>query len=173
MDAVVLVAALPSHLRYVAKRELAKMWIPRLLFNRLGTEFVERFDAQQGLDDTAHVLAAVKSGAAVVFFPEGTFGREPGLRPFHMGAFMIAAQVGVPVVPAAIRGTRSILRSGQWLPRRGAVRLSIEAPLQPQGTDWAAAIALRDASHTDILRNCGEPALYNPAEESVLTTHPA
>jgi 1-acyl-sn-glycerol-3-phosphate acyltransferase len=102
MDAVVLVAALPSHLRYVAKRELAKMWIPRLLFNRLGTEFVERFDAQQGLDDTAHVLAAVKSGAAVVFFPEGTFGREPGLRPFHMGAFMIAAQVGVPVVPAAI-----------------------------------------------------------------------
>jgi 1-acyl-sn-glycerol-3-phosphate acyltransferase len=115
------------------------------------------------------VLDAVKSGAAVVFFPEGTFGREPGLRPFHMGAFRIAVQAGVPVVPVAIRGTRSILRSGQWLPRRGAVRLSIEAPLQPQGTDWAAAIALRDASHADILRNCGEPALYNPAEASVLT----
>jgi 1-acyl-sn-glycerol-3-phosphate acyltransferase len=173
IDAVVLVAALPPHLRYVAKHELAKMWIPRLLFNRLGTEFVARFDAHQGRDDAARVLNVVKSGAAVVFFPEGTFGREPGLRPFYMGAFMIAAQAGVPVVPAAIRGTRSILRSGQWLPRRGAVRLSIGAPLQPQGTDWTAAIALRDASHADILRNCGEPALYNPAEESVLTTHPS
>ena len=170
MDALVLFAALPPRLRYVAKRELARMWIPRLLFNRLGTEFVERFDAQQGLDDTARVLDTVKSGAAVVFFPEGTFGREPGLRPFHMGAFMIAAQAGVPVVPVSIRGTRSILRSGQWLPRRGAVRVNIEMPLPPQGTDWAAAIALRDASHADILRNCGEPALHNPAETSVFTT---
>ena len=169
MDAVVLVAALPPHLRYVAKRELANRWIPRLLFNWLGTEFVARFDAQQGRHDIARVLEAVKGGTAVVFFPEGTFGREPGLRPFRMGAFMVAAQAGVPVVPTAIRGTRSILRSGQWLPRHGTVRLSIGAPLQPQGTDWEAAIALRDASHADMLRNCGEPALHNPAEESVLT----
>jgi 1-acyl-sn-glycerol-3-phosphate acyltransferase len=153
----------------VAKRELANRWITRLLYNRLGTEFVDRLDAQQGRNDTARVLEAVKSGTAVVFFPEGTFGREPGLRPFHMGAFIIAAQARVAVIPAAIRGTRSILRSGQWLPRRGAVRLSIEAPLQPRGMDWAAAIALRDASHADILRHCGEPALHNPAEESVLT----
>ena len=42
----------------------------------------------------------------------------PGLLPFRMGAFVIAAQAGVPVVPVTLRGTRSVLRDGQWLFRR-------------------------------------------------------
>ena len=48
------------------------------------------------------MVQTVRQGWAVVFFPEGTFGREPGLRPFHMGAFVVAAQAGVPVVPLAL-----------------------------------------------------------------------
>ena len=42
----------------------------------------------------------------MLFFPEGTFGRAPGLRPFRMGAFVVAAQTGVPLVPMGITGNR-------------------------------------------------------------------
>jgi 1-acyl-sn-glycerol-3-phosphate acyltransferase len=157
LDALVLLAVLPGRLRYVAKRELGERWLSRLPLQRLGVEFVERFAAPRGVEDTVRVVQTVRQGWPVVFFPEGTFGRESGLRPFHMGAFVVAAQAGVPVVPLALRGTRALLRAEQWLPRRGIVRLTFGMPLRPQGTDWAAAVTLRDAARAEILRHCGEP----------------
>jgi 1-acyl-sn-glycerol-3-phosphate acyltransferase len=164
LDPLVLLAVLPSTISFVAKREFAEQLFARVLFRRLGTEFVERFDPQRGVEDTDRVLQAVCQGRPMLFFPEGTFGRAPGLRPFRMGAFVVAAQTGVPLVPMGISGTRSILRAGQWFPRRGAVSLTIGAPIMPQGTDWTAAIALRDAARAHILEYCGEPDLTQEFE---------
>jgi 1-acyl-sn-glycerol-3-phosphate acyltransferase len=164
LDFLILIAALLEPLSYVAKYELSEQFITSLPMRRFGVEFVERFDVQRGVEDTARLVKAVCQGRSMVFFPEGTFWREPGLHPFHMGAFVVAAQAGVPVVPMALRGTRSILRADQWFPRRGPVRLSIGTPLAPTGSDWAAAIALRDAARVQILQGCGEPDLEPAAE---------
>jgi 1-acyl-sn-glycerol-3-phosphate acyltransferase len=90
-------------------------------------------------------------------FPEGHLARAPGLRPFHMGAFVVAAQAGVPAVPVAIRGTRAMLRPGHRFPRRGAVDIAIGQPVQPRGTDWAAAVELQRAARGAVLRLSGEP----------------
>ena len=65
--------------------------------------------------------------------------------PFRMGAFVVAAEAGVPVVPVSIRGTRSILRDGHWFPRRGIITVTIGKPIAPEGRGWAAAI--RSAQH--------------------------
>ncbi|MDO8706717.1 MAG: hypothetical protein Q7J84_17445, partial [Sulfuricaulis sp.] len=73
--------------------------------------------------------------------------------------FVAAAEAGVPLVPVTIRGTRSILRSEQWFPRRGTISVIIGAPLTPEGADWSAAIRLRDAARVEVLRHCGEPDL--------------
>ena len=83
-----------------------------------------------------------------------------------MGAFVIAAQLGIPVVPLAIRGTRSILRAGQWFPRRGMVHVTLDDPLEPSGTDWEAAIRLRDMARARILKFCGEPDLARDIENT-------
>ncbi len=146
LDVAVLYAALPSGLSYVGKRELGGLWVSRFFFERLGVEFVERFDAHQSVADTDRLQHLVEGGQSLVFFPEGTFGREPGLRPFRMGAFTIAAQAGATVVPVALRGTRSVLRAEQWLPRSRPVRLTILAPIDPKGTDWLDRVALREAA---------------------------
>ncbi|MCG8527338.1 MAG: hypothetical protein MI748_13215, partial [Opitutales bacterium] len=73
--------------------------------------------------------------------------------------FAAAAEVGAPVVPVAIRGTRSLLRADTWFPRRGAVRVVVAAPIMPQGNDWATAVTLRDASRASLLQHLGEPDL--------------
>jgi 1-acyl-sn-glycerol-3-phosphate acyltransferase len=159
IDALVLLAVLPRSIDFVAKRELAEQFFARVLFRRLGIEFVERFDPQRGIEDTDRVLRAVQQGRSMLFFPEGTFGRAPGLRPFRLGAFVVAAQTGVPLVPLGISGTRSILRAEQWFPRRGAVSVTIGTPIMPSGTDWNAAIALRDEARAQMLQLCGEPDL--------------
>jgi 1-acyl-sn-glycerol-3-phosphate acyltransferase len=167
----VLVAALPGSLgsagyfSFVAKRELLDSFVARTYLRRIGSDFVERFDAQRGVEDVKQVALSLQAGRSPMFFPEGTFTRKPGLMPFRMGAFMIAAEAGAPVVPVGIRGTRSILRDGNWLPRRGIVTVTIGKPIAPEGKGWAAAIRLRNAARAEILRRCGEPDLAPGAAE--------
>jgi 1-acyl-sn-glycerol-3-phosphate acyltransferase len=127
------------------------------LLARFGTRFVERFAAREAIEGARELAAAARAGESLVLFPEGTFTREPGLRAFHMGAFVAAAQSGRPLVPVALRGTRSVLRDGSWLPRRAPVEVFIGAPLAPAGAGWSDAIALRDAARETILARCGEP----------------
>ncbi|HET7798039.1 MAG TPA: AMP-binding protein, partial [Nevskia sp.] len=147
LDGIVMVAALPIEGRqygFVAKKELLNKFFPRVFLRHIGTDFVERFDPQQGAADVQLVAASLRAGRSPVFFPEGTFDRKPGLLPFRMGAFVVATEAGVPVVPVVIRGTRSMLRSGHWFPRRGAISITLCTPIHPDGNDWAAAIRLRD-----------------------------
>jgi len=159
LDGIVLVATLTRRFSFVAKAELRARLIPRLYLTRLGAEFVERFDLQRGVADTRRLAQTARAGRALAFFPEGTFERMPGLAAFHMGAFVAAAEAGVPVVPLAIRGTRSILRPDHWFPRRGTIVATIGRPILPQAADWAAALQLRDAARAEILQHCGEPDL--------------
>ena len=107
--------------------------------------------------------AMLRPGNILVYYPEGAFDRMPGLRAFHMEAFVAAAEAGVPVIPAIIHGTRSILRAFSSFPRRGCVTAAFGPSIQPEGTGWDAAVRLRRQSREAILENCGEPDLaYEP-----------
>ena len=159
LDVFALAAALPTEGAFLAKRELTQSFLARLLLERLGTLFVERFDAEKSIEDAQRALAAIRDGESLLFFPEGTFDRAPGLRPFRMGAFYVAAQAGAPVVPVAIRGTRSMLRGDDWFPRRGAITITVRPPIAAEGADLAAAVRLRDKVRREILSYCGEPDL--------------
>jgi acyl carrier protein len=161
LDGMFLATVLPPAFAhaYIVKREFASPLIPRLFFAGIGAEFVERFDAKQGLEDVEQASKVLRGGASLVFFPEGTFVRQPGLLPFRMGAFALAARAGVAVTPITIRGARAMLVGDNWFPRHGAVQITIGAPLVPDGVDWDAAVRLRDATRVEILRGCGEPDL--------------
>lgn len=158
-DSLVLAATLPGQPAFVAKRELDGQLVAGPFLRALGTLFVERDDPEGGIEDARKALAAARSGRTLVFFPEGTFTRVYGLRPFHLGAFAIAAEQQIAVLPVTLRGTRSILRDGQWLPRRGDVSVHVGTPLAPDGHDFAAAIRLRDRVRAAILAHTTEPDL--------------
>ena len=157
LDALVLATVLPHSFRFVAAEALEHEAPTGFVLKRLGTEFVERYQREHGVADTDRVVALVRAGQSLVIFPEGRLARAPGLRPFHMGAFVVATQTGVPAVPVAIRGTREILRPEHHFPRRGAIDIAIGQPVQPTGTDWTAAVGLQRAARDTILRLSGEP----------------
>ena len=170
LDALVLVAILgPRPYAFVAKSEFQDNPLMRALLKGFGTLFVERFDVQKSAEHADALARAARAGASLVVFPEGTLTRNAGLMEFRAGAFQAAAQAGVPVVPVALRGVRSVLRDGTWYARRAAVVVTICAPVAPEGADWAAALRLRDRVRAEILRYCGEPDLAPAAKGAAAT----
>lgn len=159
LDALFFTAAVPVRCNFVAKAELADNFFARTLLRRLDVVFVERFDMKKGLEDTREIHRLAAAGKQLFFFAEGTLQRMPGLLPFQMGAFITAAGTGLPVLPVTIRGTRNKMRDRSWYPRTGPVHIIIDSPVMPEGTDWNAAVKLRDAVRSEILRHCGEPDL--------------
>ena len=159
LDPVLVVAVSKRPLRFVAKRELIGNFFARVFLHKLGTQFVERVDMQRGVEDARRLASADPEAPPLVFFPEGTFLRNPGLLPFHMGAFQAAAETGLPVVPMVLRGTRSTLRDGNWLPRRNRLHVHVSPPIAPEGKGWNAAVELRNRVRADMLRHVGEPDL--------------
>lgn len=160
LDGIVLTAALPARFGFVIKREMAAVPLAGALLKRLGSEFVERFDRARGATDARRVLRSGMQGHSLVFFPEGTFTRSPGLLKFHSGAFATAARVGCPLVPAVVRGTRHALAPGGAWPRPGALELEILPPLEPgaAAVDQATSL-MRERARAAMLAALGEPDL--------------
>ncbi len=156
IDGIVVAAALPAPVGFVAKAELKRHASLQSFFERLGAHFVERLDARRSVEDARALAAVATQWPPLLFFAEGTFGPAPGLRPFHLGAFQVAAQARLPVVPVALAGTRAVLRDGSWLPRRGAITVTVCAPVPPEGEGWHGVLALRDRVRAAILTHCGE-----------------
>ncbi len=159
VDTLALAAALPGELCFVAKRELVGKPIARWALERLGTLFVERVEIEQEIADIQHIAAAARDTKRLVVFPEGGFTRVPGLMPFKLGAFSVAASAGLPIVPVALRGTRSVLRGDAWFPRHGRVAVAMGEPILPRGDSLAEAARLRDRARAFVLKACGEPDL--------------
>ncbi len=159
LDGFIVTAALDVPIHFIVKGELARIAPARILLERFGVEFVDRFNARKGTSDVGRIADKARNGQSIVFFPEGTFTTFDGLQPFRMGAFVTAARAGIPVVPVAISGARKIIRGSEWFPRRGYLQVTILPPIQPAGTGWQVAVDLRDAARRELAPWTGEPNL--------------
>ena len=56
----------------------------------------------------------------------------------------------------SLRGVRSVLRAGTWYARRHPIAVTFSAPIAPEGSDWNAAVRLRDQVRAEVLKHCGE-----------------
>ncbi|ORV61533.1 acyl-phosphate glycerol 3-phosphate acyltransferase [Mycobacterium europaeum] len=157
IDPLALAAVMPQSFLFVAAEVLEHQGINGFVLRRLGHQFVERHEREHGVADADRLAGLVRAGQSLVIFPEGRLARAPGLRPFHMGAFVVAAQTGVPVAPVAIRGTRTVLRPEHHFPRRGAIDITVGEPINPSGNSWTAAVELQRAVREAVLRLSGEP----------------
>ena len=159
IDGVLLFAYLPRPNSFAIKIEIAAFPPLRFFLTRIGMRFVDRFDAHKNVTQTRRLLELLRQGVRLAFFPEGTFQREPGLLPFRLGAFRVASLAQVPVIPLLIRGSRSVLPAGSWLPQYGALEISILSALSAPGNDGDAASQLQHAVRISMLKELDEPDL--------------
>jgi 1-acyl-sn-glycerol-3-phosphate acyltransferase len=150
LDGLILAEALGRPIGFVAKAELRTKRVVAPFLRRMGVHFVERFDPRAGSAESQRLIDTLRLGQSLAFFPEGTFRDRPGLLPFRMGAFLAAAQAGVPLVPVALRGTRDLMPGDRFRLRPGGAEVVIGPPIHPDADDWEAAIRLRDATRAWI-----------------------
>ena len=96
VDGPLLKAYMPHRFSFVIKGEMRKVPIAHFLLRRSGSRFVERFESGGSARDARKIVKAALDGAALGFFPEGTFRREPGVGRFRPGAFVAAVRAGAP-----------------------------------------------------------------------------
>jgi 1-acyl-sn-glycerol-3-phosphate acyltransferase len=85
--------------------------------------------------------AWLRSGMPVLIFPEGTYASARELLPFKRGAFKLAIEEQAPVVPIAVRGTRSlVVGDGPWMSPRAQIEIEVLPPIAADalGTDEKA-----------------------------------
>ena len=133
-DAFLIFKHVPKHIRYVAKRELARIPVFGHAVRATGNIVVDRTGGSADRDRLREAVSAVQERVSVMFFPEGTRSLDGVLRPFKKGAAMLAIQSGVPVVPMAVSGTRLILPKGGRRVRWGQrAVLVVGKPISPVG----------------------------------------
>ena len=166
VDGVIVQGFLPTRFSYVIKGEMKNFPLLGFMLRRIGSKFVERFEASGSARDARQLLRAASAGESLAVFPEGTFVREPGLGRFRAGAFAAAIKAGVPVVPVVISGSRHILPAGKILPRHGHLRLDIQNPIEPADAAFASSRDLANLARQRILQILDEPDLLRRSEQS-------
>ena len=138
-DVFALVANLPVEYRFVGKVELTRIPLFGPAWLSAGHISIDRADRQRAIQSLERAGEILHPGrAVVVMFPEGTRTPDGALLPFKKGAFVLAAQTQVPLVPAGIGGSRAVMPKRSFLIRPGTIRVRIGDPIP---TDTAGADA--------------------------------
>lgn len=140
---ILLLSRVPREMKWVAKDELFRIpWVGWML-RMSGDIPIRRGDAESGGEALARAKAYLARGMSVMVFPEGTRSARGTLLPFKSGAFRLAIDAGVPVLPIVVHGTAAGMpKGGPWVnPCRAVARLLEPIPVEPFGDD---AARLRD-----------------------------
>lgn len=138
---------LPVVFKWLMKAELRKVPFVGTACKAAGHIFVERRNAKAAMESLKNVEKQLSNGVCTVIFPEGTRSLNGEVGRFKRGAFQIAWDLGLPVIPLSLDGCYEVLPKGNPFVHRHAVSMHIGEPIDlKQYTDANEAIeAVRDA----------------------------
>ncbi len=152
IDIPVLVASLPLRLCFVAKEELFHIPIFGAYLRRMRHIPVTRSDSRAAARSMADAARAIASGTrSVLLFPEGT-RQVQGLGEFKEGAALLAIRSGVPLLPLAIDGTKSIWPARSVVISPGIADVSVGEPAPTEGLPSSARAGLTEKLRHEIER---------------------
>lgn len=151
-DILALAAFVPGRSIFVAKAELRKVPLFGRSLEGCGHIFIDRRDLTRAVESLASASRRLKEESpTIIMFPEGTRSATGELQPFKKGAFVLAIETGADVVPAAISGSREILKKGSLLIRPGTIRVRFGEPISVRGLDLEQRNELTERAREALL----------------------
>lgn len=143
-DILVLYGWLGIDFRWVMKQELRSVPAIGMACRRLDHIFIDRSDRTAALAALEDAKEKIVDGTSVMFFPEGTRSRDGKLMPFKRGAFRMALDLGLPILPLTVTGTRDVLPADTSDLLPGRASLIIHPPVSVDGNSVVDCQSLSD-----------------------------
>ncbi len=132
-DVFVLYGWLGVDFKWVMKAELRHVPVLGGACARLGHVFIDRSNHAEAMATLESAKERIRDGTSVLFFPEGTRSRSGELGDLKKGAFRMALDLGLPILPMTIRGTRDVLPAKGLDLRPGSATLTIHPSISVEG----------------------------------------
>jgi 1-acyl-sn-glycerol-3-phosphate acyltransferase len=130
LDPPVLGSGLPRRTYFMAKKELFEVPVLGPMIRSVYAFPVDRDTTDR--EAIRHGIELLEKGELLVVFPEGGRSPDGSLQPGNIGPALMAGRAGVPIIPAALKGTNQIMpREGKGL-HRGRVQVDYGAPIHPR-----------------------------------------
>src|SRR6476660_3529425 len=142
---ILLISHLPWEMKWLSKTELFRIPVMGWEMWLAGDIPVKRGFGPSAVEAMERCRETLRRRVSVMIFPEGTRSKTSELLPFKDGAFRLAIEAGVPILPLAVSGTRTALPKPDWRFGRSAAEVRVLEPVETTGLslDDIPALKLR------------------------------
>jgi putative phosphoserine phosphatase/1-acylglycerol-3-phosphate O-acyltransferase len=168
-DVVIMARLLRRDITGVGKKEIRNIPLIGKTMELAGTVFIDRANAASAIEAMQPLVDALRNeGKSVVIAPEGTRSVSPRLAPFKKGAFHLAMQAGVPMVPIVIHNAGDVAPKGDFVFRPATVEVDVLPPVDTSG--WRADTI---EQHVSEVRRMFQATLGQSSAEDEASSMPA
>jgi 1-acyl-sn-glycerol-3-phosphate acyltransferase len=130
LDTATLFVYLRRRIGLLAKKELLKVPVLGVGMGFVNVMAIDRSNLESAIRTTEAAAKRIKSGVSFAVFVEGTRALPGELLPFKKGAFYMAREAGVPVVPVAIRYSDELMGKGTGEAKSGTLEVVVMSPVE-------------------------------------------
>lgn len=152
-DILALMVTLPTPFRWVIKKELLKIPVFGSALDRTGAIALDRSNREKAIESLKTAKEKLTGGWSVLIYPEGTRGKDPYLQPFKKGAFMLAVQTGIPILPVTCNGAFHILPKKTITFFPGHITVTLGDPIPTEGLTEQDVPELMERTRAEILKS--------------------
>ncbi len=124
---------IPCPFGWVAKAELAKVPFLGSSIKNSPSVFIDRSHPKKSVESMQIAGERIRKGLSVAIFPEGSRSHSTKIQEFKRGAFVLAIEAGVPVVPVTILNALELFNEKTMLARPGTMHIVIGEPIPIDG----------------------------------------
>ena len=140
---------------YLGKKEVFKYPVFGTGIRLIGVIPVDRSNSPAAVESAKAATENLRRGKSYVVYPEGTRSKDGRLLPFKKGAFMMAIEAGVPVVPITISGATKIMPKAQVKVFPSTVHITIHEPISTAGYSKENVVQLMNRTREKVFSALG------------------
>jgi 1-acyl-sn-glycerol-3-phosphate acyltransferase len=141
---IFLISHLPWEMKWLSKDSIFKIPVMGWMMRMAGDVAVTRTDRSSRVEAIEQCRDRLSKKVSVMIFPEGTRSKTGELLPFKDGAFRLAIELGLPILPMAVTGTRTAMQKGSLMFGRSKAEVRVLEPISTEGLTLRDLPALRD-----------------------------
>lgn len=149
-DIFALYGWLDLDLKWVMKAEMRQIPIVGIACKAMGHIFIDRKNREKALRALKEAQTRLVDGTSVLFFPEGTRSESGKLQAFKKGAFVMAKDLELPILPITVIGSNEVLPTNTFDLKPGTIHVVIHPPIPATEVCEQSADYLLNTARTQI-----------------------